>query len=120
LLASGGDDGLLRFWTIPTSAGAAPTSPDIDIFANTIASAETYSVAFWPTGNYVAVGGGGYADLSGSGSLTAWAVASPRAEVGTEYDTTNSYDVVSVAVAPDASFIIGGEGDCGCVIACRQ
>jgi hypothetical protein len=120
LLASGGDDGLLHFWTVPTSTGAAPTSPDIDIFDGTIFSTETYSLAFWPTGNYIAVGGGGYADFSGSGSLTAWEVASPRAEVGTEYDTTNSYDVVSVAVAPDASFIIGGEGDCGCVIACRQ
>jgi WD40 repeat protein len=120
LLASGGDDGLLHFWTLPTSTGAAPTSPDIDIFADTIFSTETYSLAFWPTGNYIAVGGGGYADFSGSGSLSAWAVASPRAEVGTEYDTANSYDVVSVSVAPDASFIVGGEGDCGCVIACRQ
>jgi hypothetical protein len=120
LLASGGDDGLLHFWTVPTSTGATPTSPDIDIYDGTVVSAETYSVAFWPNGNYVAVGGGGYTDLVGSGSLTAWAVASPRGEVGTEYDTTNSYDVVSVAVAPDASFIIGGEGDCGCVIACRQ
>lgn len=77
-------------------------------------------MAFFPNGNYVAVGGGGYTDLVGSGSLTTWAVASPRAEVGTEYDTTNSYDVVPVAVAPDASFIVAGEGDCGCVIACRQ
>ncbi len=120
LLASGGDDGLLHFWTVPTATGAAPTSPDIDIYDDTFVSAETYSVAFWPNGAYVAVGGGGYTDLVGSGSLTAWAVASPRAEVGTEYDTTNSYDVVSVAVAPDASFIVAGEGDCGCVIACRQ
>jgi WD40 repeat protein len=120
LLAAGGDDGLLHFWSVPVSAGAAPTSPDIDVFANTVASNETYSVAFSPNNNYVALGGGGYYDATGSGSLTAWTVASPRNEVGTEYDTPNSYDVVSVAYAPDASLIVAGEGDCGCVIACRQ
>jgi WD40 repeat protein len=120
LLASGGDDGFLHFWTIPTSTGAAPTSPDIDIFSNTAVSTETYSLAFWPGGNYVAVGGGGFFDGSGSGGLTTWAVASPRLGVGVEYDTTNLYDVVSISVAPDASFLVAGEGDCGCVIACKQ
>jgi WD40 domain-containing protein len=120
LLAAGGDDGLLHFWSVPVQATAGPSPPDIDIFHSSVFSTETYAVAFSRSSGYVAVGGGGYYDLTGSGSLTAWAVPPPRCEEATEYDTINSYDVVSVTFAPDDSFIVAGEGNCGCVLACRQ
>jgi len=120
LLAAGGDDGLLHFWSVPVQAPAGPSPPDIDIFHSSVFSTETYAVAFSPNSGYVAVGGGGYFDGTGSGSLTAWAVQPPRSEKATEYDTVNSYDVVSVTFAPDDSFIVAGEGNCGCVLACRQ
>jgi hypothetical protein len=122
LLAAGGDDGLLHFWSVPVQPTAGPSPPAIDIFDNSLYSTDTYSVAFSPNSGYVVVGGGGYYDQAapGTGSLTAWAVPPPRGEVATEYDTVNSYDVVSVTFAPDSSLIVAGEGDCGCVLACRQ
>ncbi len=120
LFASGGDDGFLQFWSTPVTATEATIAPEIDVFANTVASAEVFTAAFSPDSRYVAVGGGGYADSTGAGSLTLWTQAPPRNAVSTEYDTPNSYDVVSVAFAPDSSMIVAGEGDCGCVIVCPQ
>jgi WD40 repeat protein len=121
VLASGGDDGLLNFWSVPVTTGAASLSPAININLDRVASTEVRSLAFSVTGAYIAVGGGGFTDGNGGGgSLSVWNAAAPRVQVGLEYDTANSYDVVSPAFSPNGNLIIAGEEDCGCVVVCPQ
>jgi WD domain, G-beta repeat len=111
LLASGGDDGYLNFWTLPVTAGALPDASPIDIFSNTF-STEVWSAAFSPDQTHIALGGGV------AGSLSIWNVAAPRAAASGEFDTANGAYVVSLAYSPSGNLIVGGENGCGCVLVC--
>jgi WD40 repeat protein len=114
LLASGGDDGYLNFWSLPVAAGALPDASPVDIFFGTFPSTQVWSAAFSPDGAHIAVGGGS------QGSLSIWPAAAPRSASSGEYDTANGYYVVSIAYAPSGNLIVAGEANCGCVVVCPQ
>ena len=120
LLAAGGDDGYLRFWPVPVASGAASDAYPIDVIAGTFFSTQVWGAGFSPDGAYIAVGGGGFFDSVGYGSLTIWNAATPRTSASNEFDTLQGYDIISVAYSPSGDLIVAGEGDCGCVVVCPQ
>jgi hypothetical protein len=110
LLASGGDDGIVHFWSVPALTAQTPT---IDIAANTANyTGYIYSLAFSPDGSTLALGGGG------RGSITTWSVPPPRPRVGQQWDNTSQANMTSIAYSPDGKIVAAGEGDCGCVAVC--
>ncbi|HXJ21433.1 MAG TPA: WD40 repeat domain-containing protein [Polyangia bacterium] len=110
LVAAGGDDGIMHFWTLPSLTAQSPT---IDINASTAGSTvEVYASAFSDDGSTLAIGGG-YA-----ASVTAWAVAPPRPRLGQEWDSPTSLEIDSMAFSPDGKVLVVGEADCGCVAVC--
>lgn len=115
-LVAGGDDGVVNFWTVTGGGASASKSlPTIDIIGvlNDY-SEDVGALAFNAAGDALSVGAGFF------GSISAYNVAAPRAKVGATYETTNVYDMVSLAYSPTAKLIAGGEVDCGCVVVCKQ
>ncbi|HXU61223.1 MAG TPA: hypothetical protein VN962_05935 [Polyangia bacterium] len=112
LLAAGGDDGMVHFWTVPVTG--ATQAPPINAYTVTgYYSNWVYAVAFSPSGAELAVGGGAY------GSVTTYVTAT-RTQSGTQQNTSNQFDVTALGYSPDGKLIIGGEGDCGCVFLCKH
>jgi WD40 repeat protein len=111
VLSAGGQDDLVHFWTTP--AAGSPITPDIDIFSATAASLYPMAIAFDPVTSQVAVGS------ALGGSLSTWNLAPPRPKLA-EYDTNQSYDVLSVAYSTDGKWLVGGQGDCACIAVCND
>jgi WD40 repeat protein len=104
LVAGGSSDGLVHFWNVPITS-TVPVAPDIDITAGTAGwSDDVEALAFSPTGNYLAVGGGFF------GGITTWNVPAPRGMLAT--------NITSIAVSPSGGMIAAGESDCGLVMIC--
>jgi hypothetical protein len=108
VFAAGGDDGLVNFWNYPTTGGAPP---DGQISLTSVMSDQVGALAFTPSYGWVAVGG------MWNGSLSGYSLAN-GAQVGKTFYP--SYDVISLAFAPNANVIVAGEYDCGCVTVCPQ
>ena len=109
LLASGGDDGYLNFWSVPVVAGAASDAFPIDIFADTIVSTEVWSAAFSPDQAHIAVGGGGFSDGDSGGEPHDLERGRRRAtSVSGEYDTPAGTTCVARLFAA-GNLIVGGE-----------
>ncbi len=112
LLAAGGDDGYLRFWSIPLTGAAQSTT--VGVYGITNAkSGVVDAVAFSPDGGELAVGAGS------AGSVTTFATGT-RTQVGIEQDTSSGADVTALGYSPDGKWIIGGEYSCGCVFICKH
>jgi WD40 repeat protein len=112
VLAAGGDDGYLNFWSVPVASGASSDGFPIDVFFGTVVSSEVWSAAYSPDGTNVAVGA--------NGSLSIWDAAAPRTAALSEYDPSSGYAVVSTAYSPNGNLIVAGEGHCGCVLVCPK
>jgi WD40 domain-containing protein len=115
LLAAGGDDGVANFWSL-SSTGLSTSLPTIDLNDKLPNGYSGFvgAIAFDEGGDAVAIGGGFF------GSVSAWNVVSPRAQIGTLFETANVYDMVSLTYSASAKLIAGGEVDCGCVVVCKQ
>ena len=112
VLAAGGQDGYLRFWSIPLTGAAQPTT--INVYGATNSSSSVLdAVAFSPDGGELAVGGGS------AGSVTTFATAA-RTQVGVGQYTSSGADVTVLGYSPDGNWIIGGEYACGCVFLCKH
>ena len=112
VLAAGGEDGYLRFWSIPLTGAAQPTA--INVYGATNSSSSVLdAVAFSPDGGELAVGGGS------AGSVTTFATAA-RTQVGVGQYTSSGADVTVLGYSPDGNWIIGGEYACGCVFLCKH
>jgi len=109
LLAAGGADGLLNFWSIPLTS-TTPTGSDI-VFMNNTSAQDVNMVAFHPTGTYVGVATGGFG-VGGGGSI--WDVVS-RGNRGRYIGT---YYMTAAAWSPDGKAFALGEVTCGKVAVC--
>jgi WD40 repeat protein len=110
LLAGGGHDGLLHFWSLPVNAATQPASVSVSTVTGNHSDWVT-AVAFSPDSAELALGAGDF------GSVTTIATAS-RVQVGVEQDPAADYDVTALGYSPDGKWFIGGEYDCGCVFIC--
>ena len=106
LLATGEDDGGIRFWSLPLATSNTPIPPAI-LFAG---GDTVDALAFSPSGLYVAAGGAFFA-----GQLSIYSVATH-----TEVDRALPVNNISALVfSPSGAAIIAGEDDCGTVIVCN-
>jgi WD40 repeat protein len=111
LLAAGGEDGVLKFWSIPLSS-TTPVGNPIMFSMGTTANGVN-SVAFSPSGAFLAVAAGAY-NAGGSASIWNMPARTLRGSV------TPTYYPVSVAFSPNGGALAIGEVTCGLVMICAD
>jgi hypothetical protein len=113
LLAAGGSDGTLNFWSVPLTS-TAPTGSAITFTNIMNGSPQAVSmVAFHPTGAYVGVATG---SAFAGGTASIWDVAAR----GSRGRYVGSFYMSSTAFSPNGAAIGFGESACGKVVICAD
>jgi WD40 repeat protein len=113
LLATGGEDGVTSFWTVPPAASPKPVGATITTQDNVQNSQGANGVAFSPDGRFVSIAAGSYG-VGGKVGLWDSAMRGFRgAFVPTMYPD-------SVAFSPNGKVIAAGEAACGWVAVCAD
>jgi WD40 repeat protein len=103
-LATGGTDGLTKFWSLPPAALPAPTPPNIT-------TSSVNALQFSPDGRHLAIASG---RTAATARLQIWQVSN-RAMRATY---TATYSPISVAWAPGGATLVAGEAACGVFVVC--
>jgi WD40 repeat protein len=113
LLATGGEDGVTSFWTVPPGATPKPVTPAITTQDTNMNPQSANGVAFSPDGRFVSVSAGSDRVGGKTGLWDSVMRGFRGAYVPTDYPA-------SVAFSPNGKIIAGGEIGCGWVYVCAD
>jgi hypothetical protein len=113
MLAAGGHDGIVGFWTVPVAVNANPSGATIKLPNSANVPEAVKAVRYSPDGKYVAVAAGDPTDEWKIGIFN----ASTRASMATKIPT---YTPLSIAWSPSGGIIAAGEDTCGKILICSD